>query len=473
MDSRPTSKLLVEPAPGTLNNGHESTGTGVATAKATPVKQPTLRANFSWTLASNVVYAACQWGILTILARLGSPEIVGQYALGLAVTAPIFIFSTLKLRSVQATDARGEYQFGDYLALRLATSALALLVVAVLVLFSHYRRETALVILIIALVRIFDGLSDIIYGLLLQHEWMQRIAISRIVQGLLQLFCAGVAVILTHNILWVMISLAVGSAVVTVAYDIRSVALVRARANLIKETVRREPLPAVRFAPRWDMRTLQKLTWLALPLAVTITLGSLWTNIPRYFMHSVVGDKGLGIFAVVGSLMVVSSTVIVALGQTASPRLAKYAAAGDWRAFDRLVLRLVCLGIVLGAGGLGIVVAAGRPILSTLYGAHYADQAATFAWLMAAAGLQNAYVFLGSAIISMRNFSIQAPIQTISIIITTILCAFLIPQYVYRGAAWAMLGANIFEMCAYTAAFRYVRKKCEALTPVSGSPTSC
>ena len=89
-----------------------------------------LRSNFSWTFAGNVVYAGCQWGMLMVLAKLGSPEWSGQFALGLAVTAPIIMLTNLQLRAIQATDARREYRFGHYLALRLATTALALLVIA-------------------------------------------------------------------------------------------------------------------------------------------------------------------------------------------------------------------------------------------------------------------------------------------------------------------------------------------------------
>jgi hypothetical protein len=37
-----------------------------------------LRLNFSWTIVGNVVYAGTQWGILVLLARLGTPEAVGQ-----------------------------------------------------------------------------------------------------------------------------------------------------------------------------------------------------------------------------------------------------------------------------------------------------------------------------------------------------------------------------------------------------------
>ncbi|MCJ7504674.1 MAG: lipopolysaccharide biosynthesis protein, partial [Acidobacteriia bacterium] len=93
------------------------------------VSQPahglSLRQNFAWTVLGNVVYAACQWGMLVALAKLGSPSLVGQFALGLALCAPVMMLANLQLRAVQATDARNEYRFGDYLALRLATTAQA------------------------------------------------------------------------------------------------------------------------------------------------------------------------------------------------------------------------------------------------------------------------------------------------------------------------------------------------------------
>src|SRR5262245_13252375 len=71
--------------------------------------RPSLRTNFLWTLAGNVVYAGCQWGMLIVLAKLGTPAMVGEFSLGLAICAPIFMLSNLNLRGVQATDARGEY----------------------------------------------------------------------------------------------------------------------------------------------------------------------------------------------------------------------------------------------------------------------------------------------------------------------------------------------------------------------------
>src|SRR3954466_10204757 len=81
-----------------------------------------LRTNFSWTFIGNVVYAGCQWGMLMVLAKRGNPQLVGEYALGLAVTAPVIMLSNLQLRAVLATDANEEHPFSAYLWLRLFTT---------------------------------------------------------------------------------------------------------------------------------------------------------------------------------------------------------------------------------------------------------------------------------------------------------------------------------------------------------------
>ena len=78
-----------------------------------------LRANFSWTFVGNIVYSFAQWGMLIVLARLGSPELVGQFSLGLAITAPVIMLTNMQLRAIQVTDTREEYTFGDYLGLKL------------------------------------------------------------------------------------------------------------------------------------------------------------------------------------------------------------------------------------------------------------------------------------------------------------------------------------------------------------------
>jgi O-antigen/teichoic acid export membrane protein len=97
---------------------------------AAPV--PRLRVNFGWTFAGHAVYAACQWATLAVIARLDSAEAVGEYALGTAITAPLFLFAGLHLRAAQATEAARRFRFQDYLGVRLAGMALAIAATAVI-----------------------------------------------------------------------------------------------------------------------------------------------------------------------------------------------------------------------------------------------------------------------------------------------------------------------------------------------------
>lgn len=392
-----------------------------------------LRANFSWTFAGNVVYAACQWGMLTVLAKLGSPEMVGQFALGLAVTAPILMLTNLQLRQIQATDARNEYQFGDYLSLRIITTLLALLIIAGITVVSGYRWETALVILAIGVAKAIESMSDVYYGLLQQHEQMDRIAISMMIKGVLSLIALGIGVYLTGSVFWGAVGLVLAWTVIFAGYDLHSGTLL---------------LPTSRTLPRWEWPTLARLTWLALPLGIVMMLISLTTNLPRYFVERYLGEHELGIFAAMSYIIVAGTTVVGALGQSASPRLARYYATGNRAAFRSLLLKLIGIGALLGGAGVLVALLAGCEVLTLLYGAEYARQD-VFVGVMVAGGLWYVASFFGYAATASRRIRYQPMALCIVIGISIVLCYCFVPLYGLWGASVALVGTSIVSMLCY------------------------
>lgn len=403
-------------------------------------KPLTLRRNFSWTFVGNVVYAACQWGMLVVLAKLGSPEMVGQFTLGLAVTAPVVLFTSLHLRVVQATDAKQQYVFGDYLGLRLISSALALLIITGITLIAGYRGETSLVILVVGLAKALESISDVFYGLIQQHERMDRIAVSMMIKGPLSMLLLGFGVYITHSVLWGAVGLAVAWAVVLFSYDIRSGALMLNTYPIKpRGEVSKEPALAVVIRPRWHLKTLKKLVWLSLPLGFVMMLISLNSNIPRYFIERYLGERELGFFAAIAYLMVAGGMVVNALGESANPRLAKYYALGDSKAFRTLLLKLVGIGVVLGGVGVLVTVVAGQQILTLLYRPEYAKYTNLLIWLMVATGINYVSSFLGYGITAARYFRIQMPLFAIVTTISATVCLWLIPNMGLLGAAIALL----------------------------------
>lgn len=390
-----------------------------------------LRQNFSWTLLGNVIYAACSWGMLVVLAKLGSPEAVGQFALGLAVTAPVIMFLSLQLRAVQATDAKREYQFGHYFALRLLMMALALALIAAIA-FIAYPPESALIILVIGIGKAVDAISDVIYGLFQQQEQMDRISVSLIAKGLLSLLMLGAAQALTGSVLWASVGWALASIVVLVVHD-----LPRVR-RMLRQLTSTFDLKAV-----YDFGILLRLAHLALPLGLAVLLDSAYANVPRYLLASTWGEANLGIFAALAYFTLAGALLIEALGQSAKPRLAHLFAVGERQGFLRLIGGMILAGTLLGALGIAGVLLVGRPFLTLAYGREYAEHVNVLVVLMIGSGLRFGFIFIGSAINAMRRFVIQFLLQIVSLVVLVLLSIFLIPPYGLYGAALALLGGSI------------------------------
>jgi O-antigen/teichoic acid export membrane protein len=403
----------------------------------------TLRRNFSWTFIGNAVYAACQWGMVIMLAKLGTPEMVGQFTLGLAVTAPVIMFTNLHLRSVQATDAKHQFTFNDYLGLRLLSTGLALLIIAAITLMSGYHRETSLVILLIGLAKGLESISDLFYGLIQQHERMDRIAVSLMIKGPLSLLMLVIGVSVSGSIVWGVVGLVFAWSIVLVGYDIRSGVLML------------NQMPQ----PRWHLKTLLKLVWLALPLGFVMMLISLNSNIPRYFIERYLGERELGIFAALAYLMIAGGMVVGALGDSTTPRLAKYYASGDSKAFRTLLLKLVGIAALLGGAAVLVSAVAGRQVLAVIYRPEYAEQANLFVWLMVAAGIGYISSLLGYGMTAARYFRIQMPLFAAVTTTSAVACLWLLPKLGLGGAAIALIMAAIVQAIVSLAVILYALHK--------------
>lgn len=409
---------------------------GPAPARPAPVAAaPALRTSCAWMLAGNVTYAGCQWGAVLALAKLGSPEMVGQFALALAVTTPVILFAGLQLRGVLATDALGQYAFGDYLSLTLATTALALGVIAGLAFLGGHPRPTALVIVAVGLGKGFDAVSEVFYGLFQQHERLDRVARALMVNGVFSLLALGGLVYLTGGVFWGAVGWAAASALTLLACNLPGAVRLAAGAPASPQP----PRPAL-------PRRLLGLAWLALSLGLVALLLSLNANLPRYFIDRYAGAGSLGIFAAVAYLMTVGNTVVTALGQSASPRLARLYAAGDRAGFRGLLFRLT--GLVALGGVLGVLLAllVGRQVLALLYTPEYARDPLLLVGLAVAAGVGFVCSVLGYAMTAARYLRVQPPLFAAVGLVTALASAALIPRRGLPGAALALVLAALFQL---------------------------
>ena len=399
--------------------------------------------NTAWMTFGQAVYAACQWATLIILARFGGAELVGDYALALAVTTPVFIFSQLQIRYVFVTDVVDRYAFGDYLLVRLMTTGLAGLFLVALMLFGDFSWGVGAVILAVGVARAFESLSDLLYGVSQRHERLDLIGISLVLRAVLGLAALTLGLYLGDRLVVGVLAMAASWAAVLVIYDRRVTAGWRQQAE------RRGPRPT----PEVLRRAIQ-LARLGLPLGVTVMLGSLNTNIPRYFVASQIGQQGLGALAAMAYFVIAGDLVVNAIGQSASSRLATSFASGATAAFRRLLGYMLLVSAVLGAAGVLAALVLGPSILRFLYGAEFVQKADIFAWVMTAGAIGYLASPLGYALTAMRWFRLQPVVLATVVAVNALGCYLLVSRYGLGGAVGAWIGSLLCQALLFAVVSR-------------------
>jgi O-antigen/teichoic acid export membrane protein len=425
-------------------------------AAASRNRPGSLRANFTWMLGANLLAAASQWAVIVLLARMGDPAMVGQYTLGLAVCAPVFLLAGMGLRTVQATDSRGSFAFRTYLSVRLAATAVSVGVILVAAI-AWRRPETALAISAVAAAKAADAIGDVYYGLLQQNEIMGRIAKSMAMKSVLSILVLAAVLYFVHSALAAALALAAGSLGVLLAYDLPVTAGLRHSAG-------RGARPAGASSPAGPS-PVKSLVAMAAPLGVVMMLASVNGNLPRYFVANACTERDLGLFSAVSYAAIAGNTVVMALAQAACPAMARKYADRDRAGFLAYGAKLLGVAIALGASGVAIAHAYGGALLGLLYGPEYAAAERLFVYLMAAGALSYLVSGIGYIVSAARYFRVQVPLFAIVCGATWLACAKLVPLYGVTGAALGQAAGLMVQLAASLAVLAHALWRGGGLAP--------
>jgi O-antigen/teichoic acid export membrane protein len=401
-----------------------------------PRDNSSLGENFTWILVGNVVYSGGQWATLVLLAKLTRPELVGQYALGLAIVLPVLMFTSLQLRSVVITDVKQQIHFGYYVGFRLLSTALALLIILTLALTLGYRWQLKAVILMVGVGQAIEVISDIYYARLQLKERLDRVSKSMITRTTLSALGLTIGVYFGHSLLWGITGIVLARAIVLSGYDIcaRTHDLCGQSEGSSREDV---------LKPRWNLKVQRELLLLGLPLGIITVLVSLSSSIPRYFIERALGERALGIFSATAFMFAAGNMAIVSLGQCAFTRLASSYASANLVEFRSVLARLLAVGAIFGVCGIVVAKVAGRGILTTLFRPEYAEHTDLLLTFMVAAAIQYLAALMASAATAARFFKPQIPLLGAVVVTTGLASYWLIPAYSLLGAGFAIVVASI------------------------------
>ena len=398
-----------------------------------------MKTNTAWTFAGNTVYAACQWVVFVLLVKTLTPEAAGAFAYAIAITGPVFVLASLRLRHLLAAQPERPSDFSGYVFARLITTFGAIgISIAVGAVLSPKAASLA-VLTIMALGRACDALSDLCHGLFQRELDMRSAAIGISINGLLSVALVAAAVLGSRSIVLATTAYAAASLCALACWDVpRAVRWRRAEGG---DRMAAEPARP-RLSAAW------RLIRTALPLGVSSAIGSVQTNLPRYVIASYLGAAALARFVAISYITLAGHLVVNAASQAALPLLARDAHDPLGRYRTRLA-GLVAGTFVLGAVCLLAAFALGRPVLAFIYGPGYAHDDRVLLWLVAAMVVTFASVFLGAGRVARQRFASQSLTSAMSLAVVAGCIVPLVKRDGLLGAAWSLLAGAVVELCGY------------------------
>lgn len=370
------------------------------------------------------VFAVTSWGIVSVIAVLGSAESVGQLAFALAIVTPTYAFAKLRLRSVVATDMTSRLPLADYAVAALFGALLALPACLLIAVVTGADDELMAIVGLVALSRAFEAMSHIGYGYQQRSDKMTPVGISVTTRGVLTLALVTIAFSLTESVVWVGAMMAVGGGLTFLFFDARMLS---------------HGLRALDSLSVPSTRNVRRIVTATLPLGGFALLMSLTDNIPRLMLNSEAGLAELGVFAAFGYVVTGATALTRALDSAATPRIGRAFADRDAALLTERIRGLVLMSSLIGAVGLVFAMTVGEPFLRVAFGPEFADYSTEFTLMTVYAWMLLVFAGLTVVLVAARQFRVQLLVQVLTVVVVSVSGLVFIPEHGLLGAVISLL----------------------------------
>ncbi|UYX32782.1 lipopolysaccharide biosynthesis protein [Streptococcus suis] len=310
---------------------------------------------FIWNLLGSISSAAISIFLLLLVTRLLTELEADIFSFAYAVANLFVIIATFQVRDYQATDVSKKFSFSQYLATRLITITIMLLLALSYIFLSKYEFQKSVCIFLICLYRGSDALSDVFQGLFQQNARLDIAGKSLFLRNSIVILTFGLGLFITNNLLLSLIYLVISSYLFVFFFDVTNLFQFT---RVIKEEI--------------NLKAIKNILLECLPLFINAFLLVTIYNQPKYALNTFFerGVIGTGVQRDFNILFmpVFSMNILFILFRPMITQLAIYRRAGDYNQFKqyqkRIVKMVVGLAVLVLVGGIVL----GIPALNILYG---------------------------------------------------------------------------------------------------------
>ncbi|MDH4078461.1 MAG: hypothetical protein OEU68_01445 [Nitrospira sp.] len=394
--------------------------------------------NVLYSVIGNALFSLGMWLNISVIAKLGSVEAVGDYALANAIISPLFGLFSLNIRAAVATDVRGQFEYEAYFATRIVTSIICTVVIIIITFFLERNYEIWATMIVLTVAKLTESFCDIRSALLLKLNNMKPVAISLGLRGIGGVLSLAFGLLVSGSLPVGLACLATSWIAVYYCYD---------------RQITNTQLGQQQISTEYS--SVKTIIWLCLPLGVLLLINMSINNIPRYFVSSWLDQRALGYFAATTYFIFLGSIFVNALALPLHQSFSK-CFDNDIQRFKLMLVQGLGVALLLGVCGVLIAIYCGESILTLAYTKEYAEYSYLLIWTMIASVALYCSVMMGTAITATRKFKSQMLANLPIPIITLLFLLAAHGSFTLVTAAQAILVAYCTKLVVQTGLIAYL-----------------
>lgn len=385
-------------------------------------------------------YLGCQWLTSVLITRM-SLAAGGILTLAIAVTNPFSAIALYSMRAYQVSDIDDRFSSGVYIASRLLTMGLAVILCTAYALWNRYDPLMFTCVLLYMGLRLCEAMADVFQGISHKGGRLDIVGRSFILRGILS----------TGGFF------AVWAATQDMALSMLAMAGLSLAGVLLYDLPQSSRLASIR--PVFDWQALWQLGLACLPLTINTFLISHTGALPSTTLEAYADKASIGIY---GALSMPCTIIQMAGSFIFNPMIPRFAEMIKNRRKEPLQRQfLMSIGIILGLTLLCSLAAwlLGPWALTLVFNAEVASYAPLLPQLIMVSGLITLTWFFALFLIIVRSYSGLLITNAATLACTWVLCRHMIPAGGVASVPLAMgLGITCRAVLYAVFLFRSYRK---------------
>ncbi|MGX0125507.1 lipopolysaccharide biosynthesis protein [Staphylococcus hominis] len=386
--------------------------------------------NIGYTFIGNVAFSLVKWLTLILIVRLTNPEDVGGYTFAMAITAPITLFTNMRIRLRYVVE--DNLTFKNIRVLRNILNIISLLTILFigLVIFPTYLNYFVLV----AFTKVLDLQSELYYAILHKKQNFKLISLMQIGKSIIIIVPFAIIVVITKNVNYGLLVQVISQFLWLVFVERKSIKYKDIESN---ET---------------NKKLLFNIFLSGLPLGFVQMINSYNIMIPRYIIENFLSLKLVGVFASISYLLTIIDLFMNAISQNIIVRIKSYVNKKEFIKLSKYINKDIFLySIILGFIVILPVIFLKDLLIGMIYGDFYKHYSNVLLIISFSIIFNFQSWMFDTVLMAFKAYKSQLIVSISTLIISIISSLVLIKYFGIIGASFAIVVITLSQ-----ALFKYI-----------------